>query len=88
MVERVEVVGVADPEWGEVVAAVLVADPDAREEIEEWARLQLARHQVPKRWVFVEVLPLLDNGKVDRAALLDLVGGGNPIGEYDTDSSL
>lgn len=88
MVERVEVVGVADPEWGEVVAAVLVADPDAREEIEEWARLQLARHQVPKRWVFVEVLPLLDNGKVDRAALLDLVGGGNPVGEYDTDSSL
>lgn len=85
MVERVEVVGVADPEWGQVVAAVVIADPDAREEIEEWARLQLARHQVPKRWVFVEALPLLDNGKVDRNALRDLVASGDPVGEDDTD---
>lgn len=72
VVERVEVVGIPDAEWGEVVAAVLVADVDARAEIEEWARLQLARHQTPKKWVFVDSIPLLRNGKVDRKRLLEL----------------
>jgi O-succinylbenzoic acid--CoA ligase len=71
-VERVEVVGVPDAEWGHLVGAVLVANADAVEEIEEWARLQLARHEVPKRWVFVPQMPLLRNGKVDRARVAEL----------------
>jgi O-succinylbenzoic acid--CoA ligase len=72
LVQRVEVVGVPDPEWGNLVGAVLVADADAVREIEEWARLQLARHEVPKRWLFVTEIPLLNNGKVDRHRLVEL----------------
>jgi O-succinylbenzoic acid--CoA ligase len=75
VVDRVEVVGVPDPEWGQVVGAVLVADQTALAEIEEWARLQLARHEVPKRWAFVAEIPLLGNGKVDRVRLTELATG-------------
>ncbi|MDJ0498174.1 MAG: AMP-binding protein [Acidimicrobiia bacterium] len=75
VVKRVEVVGVPDPEWGNLVGAVLVADADAIQEIEEWARLQLARHEVPKRWVFVTEMPLLENGKVDRGRVGELARG-------------
>lgn len=72
LVDRVEVIGVPDAEWGNLVGAVLVADQDAIQEIEEWARLQLARHEVPKRWVFVAEMPLLENGKVDRARVAEV----------------
>ena len=75
VVRRVEVIGVPDPEWGNLVGAVLVADADAIQEIEEWARLQLARHEVPKRWVFVTKMPMLENGKVDRGRVAELARG-------------
>jgi O-succinylbenzoic acid--CoA ligase len=74
IVDRVEVVGIPDSEWGQLVTAVVVADDAAAAEIEEWARLQLPRHEVPKRWVFVSEMPLLDNGKVNRIALAQLAG--------------
>lgn len=71
-VGRVEVVGVPDPEWGQALVAIIVGDVATRRRIERWARERLARHEMPKQWVFVEQLPLLPSGKVDRIALLDL----------------
>lgn len=68
-VGRVEVVGVPDPEWGQALVAVIVGDVATRHRVERWARQRLARHEVPKQWVFVEELPLLPSGKVDRVAL-------------------
>ena len=71
-VGRVEVIGVADPEWGQALVAVIVGDGATRHRVERWARQRLARHEVPKHWVFVEELPLLPSGKVDRVALAEL----------------
>lgn len=71
-VQRVEVVGVPDPEWGQVLVAIIVGDGVTRRRLERWAQERLARHEVPKEWVFVDELPLLVGGKVDRAALFDL----------------
>jgi acyl-CoA synthetase (AMP-forming)/AMP-acid ligase II len=71
-VERVEVVGIADPEWGQALVAIIVGDGVTRRRVERWAQDRLARHEVPKQWVFVDELPLLVGGKVDRAALVDL----------------
>ena len=72
-VREVCVVGVADPEWGQVVtAAVVAADPapDA-DELRSAVREHLGAAAAPKRVVFVPELPLRGPGKHDRRALRD-----------------
>ena len=61
------VLGLADPEWGEVVAAAVEADgtPD----LLAWARDHLATHRRPRRVVFLSPLPRTPTGKVARAAV-------------------
>lgn len=73
-VEDVVVVGLADEEWGEVVAAGYTGavPPD---ELGEWARTRLAPHEVPRRFRRVGRIPLTEVGKPDRAALKRLVSG-------------
>ena len=71
-VGRVEVVGVPDPEWGQALVAVVVGDGATRRRLERWAEERLERHEIPKQWVFVEDLPMLPSGKVDRVALAEL----------------
>jgi len=70
-VRDVAVVGVDDPEWGTRVVAVVVADEPAdiaalRDDLEQ---LGLARTWAPRQLLVVDELPLLLNGKVDRAQL-------------------
>lgn len=69
-VAEAAVVGVADPEWGHVVAAALlprdpVAPPSA-DALVAWCRERLAPFKVPKRWRVVEELPRTGSGKVAR----------------------
>jgi O-succinylbenzoic acid--CoA ligase len=70
-----EVVGVADPEWGEAVVAVvatpgLASMPAMRlDEARDWVASVHPRTWAPRRLVVVEELPLLANGKVDRQAV-------------------
>ena len=64
------VLGMADPEWGEVVTAVVVPEAGLdRAAVEDDLRRRLNRHEIPRRWVLIDELPLLPNGKIDRAAL-------------------
>ncbi|PXY32040.1 o-succinylbenzoate--CoA ligase [Prauserella muralis] len=65
------VVGLPDPEWGQLVAAAVVAGevPPRAEELREAVRAELGGPGVPKRLVFVPELPLIGPGKVDRAAV-------------------
>jgi len=62
------VFGTADDEWGQVVVAVVEATSGDLPQIVEHARSLLARHEVPRRWIAVDALPLLPNGKPDRYA--------------------
>ena len=62
------VFGVEEEEWGEVVAAVISAPVAAVASVAAHAERRLARHEMPKRWVAVDAMPLLANGKPDRAA--------------------
>ena len=70
------VVGVPDPEWGQVVGAAVVASgqPDAA----AWraaVRAELGRAAVPRRLVTVAALPVRGIGKPDRAAVAALLTG-------------
>jgi fatty-acyl-CoA synthase len=69
------VIGVPDARWGEVGCAMIVRrDPalDAARVTAE-ARLRLAGYKVPKRIVFVDAIPRLGSGKIDRRATASLI---------------
>ena len=65
-VSHAVVVAVDDDEWGEIVVAVVEAEHGAATAVREATEQRLARHEIPKRWVFVKQLPLLPSGKPDR----------------------
>jgi len=64
------VVGRDDPEWGQRVTAVVVADgPLSLEEVRAWVRADLPAHAAPRELELRDALPLLPSGKPDREAL-------------------
>ena len=71
------VVGVPDPEWGQVVSAALVTtdgqEPDS-ESLRAWARERLAPYKVPSRFLLVEELPRNALGKVQKPRVVELFG--------------
>ncbi|WP_447004598.1 o-succinylbenzoate--CoA ligase [Saccharothrix isguenensis] len=72
------VVGLADPEWGQVVAAAVVPDdPGAPPDADELCAAvgeAVGRFAMPKRLVFVSELPRRGPGKVDRRAVTGSFG--------------
>ena len=75
-VRDVAVVGLPDEEWGERVAAAIVADgePPTLEEIRRWARERLAPYKVPTGLLAVPDLPRNALGKVTKGAVKTLFG--------------
>jgi O-succinylbenzoic acid--CoA ligase len=75
-VGEVEVVGVADPQWGQKVVAVVVSSggsPPSLAELREWCR-DLPAAARPRDLVVVDALPTLASGKPDRLAVRRLAG--------------
>jgi O-succinylbenzoic acid--CoA ligase len=69
-VKDVCVVGIADEEWGEVVAAVYVPLPGCSAAVLKQAlSAELAAYKHPKIWLETEALPRSDRGKLQRDAL-------------------
>ncbi|GHD01090.1 acyl-CoA synthetase [Novosphingobium pokkalii] len=76
-VADVAVVGAADPKWGEAVTAfVLSRSPTLTEaEIIAHSRTLIAGYKSPRRVIFVEDMPRLPSGKINKLALrADLAG--------------
>ena len=73
------VIGQRDARWGEVAAAVMVfgAEAPVGEDwptaLQEHLNGKLARYKWPRQWHRVEALPKTALGKVQKAALLDLL---------------
>lgn len=69
------VVGVADPEWGERVAAAIVpvdgSDLDL-ESLRAWGKQRLATYKVPSRLILLVELPRNPMGKVTKPAIVTL----------------
>lgn len=71
-VDQVEVLGVADEEWGQRVVAFVVPGSEEApsvQELRDWVAAVHPRSWAPRQVVVLDALPLLPNGKVDRAAL-------------------
>lgn len=64
-VDEAVVVGLADAEWGELLACVYEGNADG---LAKWASARLAGFMVPKRWLPVDAIPRTPIGKPDRAA--------------------
>lgn len=79
-VSEARVVGVPDPTWGEIVAAVVVQTPDtpedaeplSLEQLQDFARPHLTKAELPRALRLVSHIPLNSNGKPDRQGLLAL----------------
>ncbi|NOJ94648.1 o-succinylbenzoate--CoA ligase [Corallococcus coralloides] len=65
------VVGVPEPQWGEVPVAFVVLRPGHAlpEDLDAWCRQSLARFKVPTRFVAIETLPRNAMSKVERPVL-------------------
>lgn len=65
------VIGVPDDRWGETVKAVLVARgaPPSNDSITSHCRTLIAGYKLPRIIEFVDALPLLATGKVNKIAL-------------------
>lgn len=68
-VREVVVVGVADPEWGQLVVCVYEGTPDR---LPEWASERLSGPMMPKKWIPVGEIPRTSIGKPDREAVRSL----------------
>ena len=71
------VVGVADEEWGERVAAAIELRPRAAlslEELQQWAKDRLAPYKVPRAIRTVDALPRNAVGKVVKPEVVALFG--------------
>jgi acyl-CoA synthetase (AMP-forming)/AMP-acid ligase II len=72
-VASVVVVGAPDELWGAVGHAFVVARPGAEvsaQQLDQHCRARLANYKVPRRYRVLAEMPLLRNGKFDRARLL------------------
>jgi fatty-acyl-CoA synthase len=74
-IREVAVVGVPDPQWGEVGRAYLVASdsgvPLEPESLRAWGGERLARFKLPREFAVVDALPRTETGKVQKHQLLD-----------------
>jgi bile acid-coenzyme A ligase len=75
----VVVIGLADPEWGRRVHAVLQPTdpgrPPTAEEVIAFAKSRLAAYKVPKTVEFVDAIPRSAATKVNRSAMVEARGG-------------
>lgn len=69
------VVGLDDPDWGQRVGVVYVAESFVKEaDLMQQFRGELAAFMVPKSWARVDAIPVDEKGKVSAAALRAIFG--------------
>ncbi|MFY4775847.1 AMP-binding protein [Metabacillus sp. RGM 3146] len=71
LVEQAAVVGLKDSYWGEIVTAAIKGQA-AKKELKSLCREKLSSYKVPRRWFFIEDMPLTSSGKIARAAVKKL----------------
>ncbi|MGJ7511209.1 class I adenylate-forming enzyme family protein [Variovorax sp. GT1P44] len=79
-VHEVSVVGLPDPQWGEIVAAALRLRtgmrPPTTLELHHHCRSRLAAYKTPAAWFYVDAFPTTPSGKVQKFALKEQIKTG------------
>lgn len=68
----VQVVGITDEKYGEIVGACIILEDGAElteEDVRDYARTKIARFKVPKHVFFVDEFPLTASGKIQKFIL-------------------
>lgn len=74
-VQNVQVVGIADPKYGEqVLAAIHLKNGHqaTAEEFIEFCKGKIARHKIPRYWEFVEDYPMTASGKIQKFKIREI----------------
>lgn len=77
-VAEVSVIGVADPQWGEAIKAVVVLNAGTSvtpDELSEFVAARIARYKKPKYVDIVDALPKAEDGEIDREQVKNNHGG-------------
>jgi long-chain acyl-CoA synthetase len=76
-VREVSAIGIPDPDWGEIVVACVVLEPDAAADdakLDAHCLASIARFKRPKRYVYLDALPKNNYGKVLKTELRAMMG--------------
>jgi fatty-acyl-CoA synthase len=76
-VKDVQVVGVPDEKYGEVVGAFIIPQPDSdltEEDVRDFSRSRIARYKAPKHIFLVQEFPLTASGKIQKYRLREMAG--------------
>ncbi|MBN2745037.1 MAG: AMP-binding protein [Marinilabiliaceae bacterium] len=71
-IEMVEVAGIADKKYGEIVGAFVKlkkGESLTEEEVQEFCRGKISRHKIPKHVIFIEDFPKTASGKIQKYKL-------------------
>ncbi|MDI3550575.1 MAG: hypothetical protein PWQ15_1678 [Methanobacterium sp.] len=71
----VQVVGLPDEKYGEIVGACIILEEGAElteEDVRDYARTKIARFKVPKHVFFVDEFPLTASGKIQKYKLKEM----------------
>jgi fatty-acyl-CoA synthase len=74
-IEMVEVAGITDEKYGEIVGAFVKLKADqslTQEEIQEYCRGKISRHKIPKHVIFVDDFPKTASGKIQKYKLREM----------------
>jgi len=83
----VQVVGVPDQKYGEVVGAFIIPKKDANlteEDVQDFCRERIASYKKPKHVFFVEEYPMTASGKIQKYKLRELAQEGLGLAAEDS----